>query len=106
GFISDIGHILKASAVGAVVEVSNIPLSQALQDSVSEEHALGYALTGGEDYELLFTVPEAQKGALETALSHAGAKFVRVGQICAGNKLKLQRNGEPFTPPYHGFEHF
>lgn len=106
GFISDIGHILKASAVGAVVEVSNIPLSLALQDSVSEEHALGYALTGGEDYELLFTVPEAQKGALETALSHAGAKFVRVGQICAGNKLKLQRNGEPFTPPYHGFEHF
>ncbi|MGL4834099.1 MAG: thiamine-phosphate kinase, partial [Shewanella sp.] len=46
GFISDIGHILKASAVGAVVEVSNIPLSLALQDSVSEEHALGYALTG------------------------------------------------------------
>ncbi|MGL5360651.1 MAG: thiamine-phosphate kinase [Shewanella sp.] len=106
GFISDIGHILKASKVGAVVDVSHIPLSQALQESVSEEQALGYALTGGEDYELLFTVPEAQKGALETALSHAGAKFVRVGQICAGSKLKLLRNGEPFTPPYHGFEHF
>ena len=98
--------MLKASAVGAVVDVNCIPLSRAMQDTVSEEHALGYALTGGEDYELLFTVPEAQKGALETALSHAGAKFVRVGQICAGSKLKLQLNGEPFTPPYHGFEHF
>ncbi|MCS6118477.1 thiamine-phosphate kinase [Shewanella baltica] len=106
GFISDIGHVLKSSAVGAVVDVNCIPLSRAMQDTVSEEHALGYALTGGEDYELLFTVPEAQKGALETALSHAGAKFVRVGQICAGSKLKLQLNGEPFTPPYHGFEHF
>ena len=106
GFISDIGHILKASQVGAVVDVGTIPLSRAMQDTVSEEHALGYALTGGEDYELLFTVPEAQKGALETALSHAGTKFVRVGQICAGSKLKLQLNGELFTPPYHGFEHF
>jgi len=106
GFISDIGHILKASQVGAIVDVANIPLSRAMKDTVSEEHALGYALTGGEDYELLFTVPEAQKGALETALSHAGTKFVRVGQISAGTKLKLQLNGEPFTPPYHGFEHF
>ncbi len=67
GFISDIGHILKASGVGAIVDVANIPLSRAMQDTVSEEHALGYALTGGEDYELLFTVPEPQKGALETA---------------------------------------
>ncbi|QYJ79726.1 thiamine-phosphate kinase [Shewanella acanthi] len=106
GFISDIGHILKASGVGAVVEVANIPLSQAMKDTLSEEHALGYALTGGEDYELLFTVPEAQKGALETALSHSGTKFVRVGQMCAGNQLRLLLNGEPFTPPYHGFEHF
>ncbi len=106
GFISDIGHILKASQVGAVVDVALIPLSNAMLETVSIEEALGYALTGGEDYELLFTVPEAQKGALETALSHAGAKFVRVGQICAGNQLKLLRNGEPFTPPYHGFKHF
>lgn len=106
GFISDISHILKAAAVGAIVDVNCIPLSQAMRETVSEEQALGYALTGGEDYELLFTVPESQKGALETTLNHTGTKFVRVGQICAGSKLKLQLNGEPFTPPYYGFEHF
>ncbi|WP_220775045.1 thiamine-phosphate kinase, partial [Shewanella glacialipiscicola] len=106
GLISDISHILKAAAVGAIVDVNCIPLSQAMRETVSEEQALGYALTGGEDYELLFTVPESQKGALETTLNHTGTKFVRVGQICAGSKLKLQLNGEPFTPPYYGFEHF
>ncbi|WP_220732299.1 thiamine-phosphate kinase [Shewanella morhuae] len=106
GFISDISHILKAAEVGAIVDVNCIPLSLAMKDTVSEEHALGYALTGGEDYELLFTVPESQKGALETTLNHTGTKFVRVGQICAGSKLKLQLNGEPFIPPYYGFEHF
>jgi thiamine-monophosphate kinase len=106
GFVSDIGHILKASGVGAIVNVDALPLSQSLRDSVSLEHALSYALTGGEDYELLFTVPEAQKGALDTALSHAGVKFVKVGQICAGHKLKLLHDGAPFTPVDRGFEHF
>lgn len=106
GFISDIGHILKASEVGAIVDVGLIPLSSAMLATLDREHALGYALTGGEDYELLFTVSEAQKGALETALVHSNTKFVRVGQICAGNKLKLQLNDEPFTPHYFGFEHF
>ncbi|MCL1036228.1 thiamine-phosphate kinase [Shewanella submarina] len=106
GLMSDIGHVLKASGVGAVVKVEDLPLSQAMQDTVSPEFAQSLALTGGEDYELLFTVPEAQKGALETSLSQSGVKFVKIGQICAGNQLKLLKDGEPFTPENLGFEHF
>jgi thiamine-monophosphate kinase len=106
GLVSDIAHILKASNVGANIEVDKLPLSQAMKDSVPLEQALGYALTGGEDYELLFTVPEAQRGALEIALAHAGVKFVRIGQIGASGGLKLTLNGEPFTPVNKGFEHF
>ncbi|MGI2259110.1 thiamine-phosphate kinase [Shewanella sp. GXUN23E] len=106
GLMSDIAHVLKASGVGAVIKVENLPLSQAMRDTVSAELALSLALTGGEDYELLFTVPEAQKGALETSLSQSGVKFVRIGQVCAGSQLKLLRDGEPFTPEFLGFEHF
>jgi thiamine-monophosphate kinase len=106
GLLSDIKHILKASAVGAVIEVDKLPLSQAMKDTVSLETALDYALCGGEDYELLFTVPEAQRGALETALGHAGVKFYQVGQILAGNQLRLQYHGEVFEPQQTGFEHF
>ncbi|MCF1427545.1 MAG: thiamine-phosphate kinase [Shewanella sp.] len=106
GLVSDIGHVLKASGVGAVIKVENLPLSQAMCDTVAPETAFSLALTGGEDYELLFTVPEAQKGALETSLSQSGVKFVRIGQVCAGSQLKLLRDGEPFIPEYLGFEHF
>ncbi|WP_282166417.1 thiamine-phosphate kinase [Shewanella japonica] len=106
GLNSDIAHILKASNVGAVIDVNELPLSTSLVGSVGPEQAINYALTGGEDYELLFTVPEAQRGALDTALIHAGVKFVKIGQICAGDKLRLVFNGEPFELDLKSFEHF
>ena len=106
GLISDIGHILSASKVGALIDVNQIPLSNSLKTNLSREDALSYALTGGEDYELLFTVPESQRGAIDTALIHAGVKFVKIGQICAGDKLKLVDDGKTFVPISQGFEHF
>ncbi len=106
GLVSDINHILKASNVGAVVSVEDIPLSKPMLETVDLDQALGYALTGGEDYELLFTVPEAQKGALETSLGHAGVSYSQIGQICSGESLKLKRNGESFIPTNFSFEHF
>ena len=106
GLVSDLSHILKASNVGAVIDANAIPLSSSLTESVGADQALAYALTGGEDYELLFTVPESQRGAIDTALLHAGVKFVKIGQICSGNKIKFTLDGQPFTPEFKGFEHF
>lgn len=106
GLMSDIGHVLKASKVGAIIDVNQIPLSASLKANLSREDALSYALTGGEDYELAFTVPESQRGAIDTALIHAGVKFVKIGQICAGDKLKLVDNGKAFIPVSRSFEHF
>lgn len=106
GLVSDLGHILKRSEVGAIVDVTALPLSDAMRASVDTDTALGYALTGGEDYELLFTVPESQRGALEIALAHAGVSFARIGQISTGNKLRLNKDGEPYNPTNFGFEHF
>ncbi|QBF82169.1 thiamine-phosphate kinase [Shewanella maritima] len=106
GLISDIQHILKASSVGAIIDVDAIPLSTSMLESVDKDKALSYALTGGEDYELLFTVPEAQRGAIDTALLHAGVKFVKIGQICPGDKLKLVQDGQPYQIEQNGFEHF
>ncbi|MGL4476159.1 MAG: thiamine-phosphate kinase [Shewanella sp.] len=106
GLLSDIAHVLKASNCGAVIEVNDLPLSQGLKDCVSEEQARQYALCGGEDYELLFTVPESQKGALHMALTQAGVRFTCIGQISAGKKLKLTLNGAPFEASFTGFEHF
>ncbi|MBB1383860.1 thiamine-phosphate kinase, partial [Shewanella sp. SR41-2] len=77
-----------------------------IKANLSHEDALSYALTGGEDYELLFTVPESQRCAIDTALIHAGVKFVKIGQISAGDKLKLVENGLEFNPISRGFVHF
>ncbi|WP_299490557.1 thiamine-phosphate kinase [uncultured Shewanella sp.] len=106
GLVSDLNHIIKASHVGAVIDVDTVPLSASLQSVISHDQALSYALTGGEDYELLFTVPESQKGALETSLAHAGVTFAKIGQITTGEQLKLQCNGEDVDVTHCGFEHF
>lgn len=106
GLVSDIQHVLKASNIGATINVDKLPLSPQLKANVSAEMALSYALTGGEDYELLFTVSEAQKGALEIALAETGVKFTKIGQICTGGKLKLLLDKQPFEPINLGFEHF
>jgi len=106
GLLSDIGHILQRSGVGAVIDVDRLPFSDALINSVTSDDAISYALTGGEDYELLFTVPEAQKGALETTLANTGVKFHQIGQITSGDKLRFIRDSSPFNPTSIGFEHF
>lgn len=57
GLLADLNHILTASGVGAELLSSQIPLSQALLDSVGPQRALELALHAGEDYQLCFTLP-------------------------------------------------
>ncbi len=106
GLSSDIQHVLKASEVGAVINVDQLPLSKALVSSVGQEQGIEYALSGGEDYELLFTVPDAKVGALTASLSHAGVKYTKVGQITAGRELVLSFDGKTYISQQHGFKHF
>lgn len=81
GLISDLQHILKASECGARIHLDAIPQSDWLRSCTDEEQALRWALSGGEDYELCFTVPEINRGALELALGHLGADYTCIGQI-------------------------
>ncbi len=62
GLISDLGHILKASGCGARIDLDAMPYSDAMLRQVDSEQALRWALAGGEDYELCFTVPELNRG--------------------------------------------
>ncbi|CDL51173.1 Thiamine-monophosphate kinase [Klebsiella pneumoniae ISC21] len=55
-----------------------MPYSDAILRQVEPEQALRWALAGGEDYELCFTVPELNRGALDVALGHLGARFLPV----------------------------
>lgn len=107
GLISDLGHILKASRCGARLDLDAMPYSSALQQAVDPEQALRWALSGGEDYELCFTVPELNRGALDVAIGHLGTPYTCIGQISAeGEGLQLLREGKEVTFDLKGFDHF
>lgn len=107
GLYSDIQHILNRSGVGASIDVSRIPLSQAIKDSCDGATAIQLALSGGEDYELLFTVPEAKRGSLDVLLSPYGIPVTCIGRITGvAGKLELKQAEQPFAYEHHGFKHF
>ncbi len=107
GLVSDLKHVLKASDCGARIDLDQLPYSETLLRYVDAEQALKWALAGGEDYELCFTVPEINRGALEMALSHYGVDFTCIGQIAPLSEgIKFLRSGEVITLDLQGFDHF
>lgn len=107
GLISDLRHVLNASECGARIELDELPLSQTLTSNTDEDQALCWALTGGEDYELCFTVPEINRGALEVALSHLGADYTCIGQIGPQSEgMKFYRDQQEVELPWSGYDHF
>jgi thiamine-monophosphate kinase len=104
--ISDGLHIsvkllCERSKVGAKIYLDKIPLNNQLS-TINYQHALQLALSGGEDYELLFTVPKAKiRKAL--ALFPAGL----IGEMTEDKAVKiLDRSGREVTIRNTGYEHF
>jgi len=107
GLVSDLGHILKASNCGARIDLDMLPYSAAMTKHVDAEQAMRWALSGGEDYELCFTVPELNRGALDVAIGHLGIPFTCIGQMSADiDGMHFQRGGDVVTFDYKGFDHF
>lgn len=107
GVISDLGHILKRSHVGANVEVEHLPISSQLVEFVAgRDRALQYALTSGEEYELCFTVPEEKREALSHALKDIDCSVTCIGQINSNGNLTFTRNGQIITWQLNGYDHF
>lgn len=107
GLISDLNHILTASGCGARINLDALPYSTAMKSQVSKGQAEVWALSGGEDYELCFTVPEINRGALDIALAHTGADFHCIGQIMPiAEGIRYLREGKEVHPNLKGFDHF
>lgn len=94
GLAQDLQHTLKASNCSASIEVDKLPLSSALESeiassSLTKERALQYALTGGDDYELLFTISARNLEQLNKRLKQAEQKLPSVTVI--GTVLPFQQ---------------
>ena len=108
GLLADLEHILERSQVGAEIYLENLPISRHLCIQYEQTQAEKFALTGGEDYELCFTVSEEKREEMEQVLRSQGIKVTCIGQILPETSgLNLLKNGKKIALPTHiGFDHF
>lgn len=109
GLLADLAHILEASQVGAEIDSSALPLSPPFQQALAQTPALlDLALSGGEDYELLFTVPPQKEAALAVLAKSTAVPVTRLGIITAPESglTVFDRDGRPLRPQRRGYDHF
>ncbi len=88
GLLSDLGHLCRASGVGAEIDARRLPLP-AMLDALDTRERLRLALSGGEDYELLFAVPERRVPALEAAARRSSVPVTAIGRFLRGRGIRV-----------------
>ena len=119
GLLGDLGHILRASGVGACVDTSktinliaatarHIRASSLLGAELAPQWLQQCTLAGGDDYELAFTAPIERRAAVEAAAQASATPVTRIGRIEAAPGLRLiDAHGQPVAQPHYGsFDHF
>jgi thiamine-monophosphate kinase len=103
GLISDLNQICKSSQVGARIEIDRVPIQPTVKANLSQKY-LELALSGGEDYELLFT---AKAKVIDKVKEVASCPITVIGEIVADKKITLfDSQGNPFNLGKPGWEHF
>jgi thiamine-monophosphate kinase len=85
--------------------VDALPHSAEMRELFDADTALDYALAGGDDYELIFTLPPDR---LPNLLAHRdpAVPLTNIGTITAGSGVHCERRGAPFVPRRTGYDHF
>ena len=107
GLLADLGHICCASEVAAKINIESIPLSAGLSGLVDGDKMLSYALTGGDDYELCFTVPKERQQHLDALAKKLSLTITRIGEIVSGEGVEcLDTQGTVVDFASTGYQHF
>jgi thiamine-monophosphate kinase len=106
GLLGDCGRLAQASGCGVDLDYAALPISVALQGAVGEARARELALTGGEDYELCFTVPQAKLSEFAQACPTAEFGWTRIGTLTAQSGARVLRGGNVMQVSHRGFDHF
>jgi thiamine-monophosphate kinase len=104
GLVSDLTHICEASKVGAIIKQNLVPIHPSLRSYFGEE-CMEMALTGGEDYELLFTAPQA---VIEKIKERLSCPVTFIGRITEGvsGQVTVYTVGGQLTCGQGGWDHF
>ncbi|SDM23064.1 thiamine-monophosphate kinase [Modicisalibacter muralis] len=81
GLLGDLGHLCAASKLGAELDVERLPLAEGLTAALGEDAARQAALTGGDDYELLFSLPATALAGVKHRLSDLGLHLNVIGRL-------------------------
>ena len=103
GLAQDLGHILKASGVGAVLQLDQLPVSSDIA-RLEQEKKWQLALAGGDDYELCFTISPQNYHLL--AQQKLDVNLTIIGQITQNLGLTFFQNGVDYSIQFHGYQHF
>jgi thiamine-monophosphate kinase len=109
GLFIDLKRILKASQKGATIQLKNLPLSKEFKEFESSRstNKINYALTGGEDYELLFTCSPEKEEALLRSAQEERFVITKIGTITDSEELLLlDQNEQPYPLDSLGYDHF
>ena len=107
GLLQDLGHICKASLIGARIWEETLPLSGAYR-AVTGKNETRYALTGGEDYELLFSARRNDRQLIDQFQHQLNVALTRIGVCVPADEgiACLDRSGKPISLPMTGHDHF
>jgi thiamine-monophosphate kinase len=108
GLVGDFSKLCRASGVAATIDVPRIPLSDAAKAAAAAEpEAIDSVLTGGDDYEIVCTVPPAKADSFRTAARGSGVAVTEIGEIKAGEGARfLAGDGRALTFKRTSFSHF
>ena len=104
GLLLDLPRLLRKSEVAARVRAEQVPISKELQAFAGPHEAQELAMTGGDDYELCFTVPPEDERLLAPLSTEL--PLSRIGELHAGEGLEVTNHGAIWHPSHSGFAHF
>lgn len=106
GLLGDAAKLARASGCGVELAYHDVPVSEALVKAVGEERARELAFTGGDDYELCFSVRPAQVGKLMAELPPERWGYTRIGTLREAAGADVLRDGTVMGFSHSGYDHF
>jgi thiamine-monophosphate kinase len=103
GLLVDLRKLCAASGCGMQLNVDALPQSAPMLQLMPAAECIEHALAGGDDYEIIFTVPASRAQRVRDLRS---APCTQIGAIVAGDAVLCSRGGAPFEPRRRGYDHF
>jgi thiamine-monophosphate kinase len=106
GLLADLGHILKASNLGAKLDLEKIPCIDLLKNSLENPQFQAFILAGGDDYELCFTAPKTKHEAINLLSKQLNIPITYIASTRMDTGLQAYYKNNKMSLLKHGFDHF